>query len=249
MFDSTRLLAPLCDRPRWQDWVVSLLREPLAKKILQVVKESDGVLPLSELSGRIGAEAGGSPDDRGQSDRLSCAVRGLAARDLGTIGRLPAGVRENMKQAGQPRERPPLLACENPREVARTVACSSATCEPFFWRSLSGPPRLRSDYGLYQRQNERFLTILEPLPDVAARCPGLVRRRATAAGCTWASVLQLVKHVRGKADQTPPEPRKDTGGSQAALKNSTQRFRFLDGSFGSRWALRPHRLSTIRSGY
>ena len=173
-----------------------MLREPLAKSILMAVRESGGALPLAELFGRI---EGSKPEAvRGVVDSLIAYL--VLVEDLQPetwevmVGFLPA-VREKMKQACQPRERPPLLVCENPKELAPRGSVIVNDLRAVLLEIANGPPRLRSDHGLHQRQVERFLAVLEPLPRWlldALDCSAEDRLRQAIA---WACILQLVKRV------------------------------------------------------
>ena len=77
------------------------------------------------------------------------------------VGFLPI-VREKMTLASQPRVRPPLAICPNPKELRRTEVYSSTTS--VLLEIANGPPRLRADLALYQNERKRFLPALEPLP-------------------------------------------------------------------------------------
>jgi Helicase conserved C-terminal domain len=181
---------------RWQEWVAQLLHDPLAKSILRVVTESGGVLPLSALSGRI---------ERSKPEAVRRVMDELVAylalvEDLQPetwelmVGFLPA-VREKITKACQPRERPPLLVCDRPKEVAPHGSALVSDLRAVLLEIASGPPRLRSDHGLHQRQIERFLAVLEPLPAWLLDALDWSAEMRLQQALAWASTLQLVKQV------------------------------------------------------
>ena len=110
------------------------------------------------------------------------------------VGFLPA-VREELIRAGGPRERPPLVVCERPREIGPDGGRSSTIFACSF-EVASEPPRLRQDEALFQKEIDRFQSALEPLPSWLLESPGNVRRRAVDQALSWARTLQLVKDER-----------------------------------------------------
>ena len=159
------LLERFINSHRWHELVARAFAEPLAKPILKAVKEADAPIPLLELCGRIG---GNKPEK----------VRAIVDQLIGhlvlfedfqpetweiLVGFLPA-VREKIIQARQPRERPPLQICENPRELAPHGSVFVNDLASVLLEIASTPPRLRADHELYQREIERFLSVLDPLP-------------------------------------------------------------------------------------
>jgi len=182
--------------PRWQEWVAQLLGDRLAKSILVIVQESGGALPLAELLGRI---EGSKPEAvRRVMDSLIAYL--VLVEDLQPetwelmVGFLPA-VREKMKQACEPRERPPLLVCESPKEVAPHGSVIVNDLRAVLLEIVNGPPRLRSDHGLHQRQVERFLAVLGPLPEWLLDDLDLSAEGRLHQAIAWACILQLVKRV------------------------------------------------------
>ena len=183
-------------QPRWQEWVSKLLRHPIAKSILTAVRESGGALPIAELPGRI--ERSKPEEVRPVVDELIgylALVEDLhpVTFDL-LVGFLPE-VREKITRAGQPRDRPPLLVCERPKEIAPHGSALVSDLRAILLEIASGPPRVRNDYALHQRQVERFLAVLEPLPGWLLDALDWTAEWRLYQALAWASVLQLVKHV------------------------------------------------------
>ena len=87
-------------------------------RILDVFREAEGPMPLAELAGRL---EGSNPDEvRSAVDKLVAHLALVEDLQPETwelmVGFLPA-VRAELIRASQPRERPPLLICERPKEV------------------------------------------------------------------------------------------------------------------------------------
>jgi hypothetical protein len=244
-------------QPRWQDWVMHLLREPLAKLILQVVTESAGVLPLSELTSRI---SGRTPEAvRSIVDKLVAYL--VLVEDLQPetwellVGFLPA-IREKISRAGEPRERPPLLVCEHPKEVAPHGSLLVSDLRAVLLEIADGPPRIRSDFGLHQRQVERFLTVLEPLPPWLRDALDWPEEWRLEQALAWATVLQFVKHVpEGRQIQLHLNAQGHRWLSSGLEEQHEGIFHFLAGALGgselslaqqhfydSDWYLRPQLL-------
>jgi hypothetical protein len=78
------------------------------------------------------------------------------------VGFLPA-VREEILRANQPRQRPPLVIVEHPREVGPDGSVIVSDLRALLVVVVSEPPRLRQDHALFQKESERFLAPLEPL--------------------------------------------------------------------------------------
>ncbi|MBV8430427.1 MAG: helicase-associated domain-containing protein, partial [Solirubrobacterales bacterium] len=149
---------------RWPDWVAQSLKDPVAGRILDVLRAAEGPVPLAELAGRLD---GGDPDSaRAAVDKL---ITHLAlVEDLRPdtwelmVGFLPA-VREEILRANQPRQRPPLVIVEHPREVGPDGSVIVSDLRALLLEVVSEPPRLRQDHALFQKESERFLAPLEPL--------------------------------------------------------------------------------------
>ena len=130
-----------------------------------MLREAKGPIPLAELPGRI---EGSKPDEvRAVVDKLVSHL--VLVEDLQPetwelmVGFLPA-VREEMIRAGQPRERPPLVVCERPKEIGPDGSTIVNDLRAVLLEVASEPPRLRQDHALFQKEIERFQAALEPLP-------------------------------------------------------------------------------------
>ena len=181
---------------RWPGWVARTLKDPLVDRILEAIQAAEGPLPLVELPGRI---PGSDPDKvRAAVDKLIARLVLFEDLDPKTwdimVGFLPA-VREGLIRAGRPRERPPLVACDHPREMGPDESLIANDLRALLLEVASEPPRLRQDNTLFQKEVDRFRTAMEPLP---AWLLELLRwsdegRLSQALG--WARALELVQEV------------------------------------------------------
>ncbi len=181
---------------RWHEWVTLALAEPLAKPILKAVKEAGASIPLLELCGRTG---GTKPEKvRAVVDQLIGHL--VLFEDLHPetweilVGFLPA-VREKIIQARQPRQRPPLEICESPKELAPHGSVLVNDLGSVLLEIANAPPRLRADHELYQREIDRFLSVLDPLPAWLLNAIEWSNQGRLADAFEWARTLQLVKEV------------------------------------------------------
>ena len=126
---------------RWPGWVVESLNQPVAKRILDVVREAGQAIRLAELPGRI---------EETSPETVQALVNELMNflvlfEDLHPetcelmVGLLPA-VREKMIGVGKPRHRPDLVVCDRPREVGPARKCAHQRSSPYFWKSQAGHP-------------------------------------------------------------------------------------------------------------
>jgi len=178
---------------RWPGWVARALKEPLAEQVLDVVREAEGPIPLAGLIERI---PGSEPDEiRAVVDRL-IAHLGLV-EDLNTetwelmVGLLPA-VREELIRASQPRERPPLVVCETPRELGPDGGMLVSDLRALLLEAVSEPPRLRQDHALFQKEVERFQDALEPLAPWLMKALSWTPERRLNQTLGWVRALQFV---------------------------------------------------------
>ncbi|HZW33187.1 MAG TPA: helicase-associated domain-containing protein, partial [Isosphaeraceae bacterium] len=181
---------------RWPGWVARALNAPLAERILDVVRKAEGPLPLVELLNRI---EGSKPDEvRSVVDQLVAhlvLVEDLhpETRDI-MIGFLPA-VREGLTRASQPRERPPLLVCERPKEIGPDGSVIVNDLRGVLLEVASEPPQLRQDKALFQKEFERFQAALEPLAAWLLNALKWSDESRLSQALAWARALELVKEV------------------------------------------------------
>ncbi len=181
---------------RWPGWIAESLKNPAAKRILEVVREAGRAIPLAELPGRI---EGTNPD---VVQVLLDELIGFLAlfEDLHPetcelmVGLLPA-VREKMIRAAQPRQRPSLIVCEHPEEVGPHGSVLINDLRAVLLEIAGGPPRLRRDFDLYQKDRQRFRAALEPLAPWLLKALGWSEEERLSEAITWARELQLVKQV------------------------------------------------------
>jgi hypothetical protein len=180
----------------WHELGARALAEPPANAILKVVNEASAPIPLLELCGRIG---GTKPEKvRAVVDQLIGYL--VLFEDLQPetweiqVGFLPA-VREKIREARRPRERPPLLICENPKELAPHGSTLVNDLGSVLLEIASAPPRLRADRELYQREIDRFLSVLDPLPAWLINAIDWSSLGRLGDAFSWAKTLQLVKEV------------------------------------------------------
>ena len=149
---------------RWPSWVARSLSEPLADRIIDVVRKAKGTVRLCELPERI---VGADPNKvRAVVDKLVARlalVEGIRPSSWELmVGFLPA-VRENMIIASMARERPALLTCASPRELGPDGSPIVNDLRAILIEVASQPPRLRQDQNLFHKEIGRFQTALDPL--------------------------------------------------------------------------------------
>ena len=153
-------------------------------------------MPLADLPGRI---KGSNPNEvRSVVDKL---VTHLAlVEDLQPetwelmVGFLPA-VREELIRASKPRERPPLLVCERPKEIGPDGSPIVNDLRAVLLEVASEPPRLRQDQALFHKEIERFQAALEPLAAWLLDALKWSDEGRLNQALAWARTLKLVKDV------------------------------------------------------
>jgi soluble cytochrome b562 len=195
-FELENALTRYVTHRRWPGWVSAKLDDPLAEQILAAIHDGGGSLPLAELAGRI--KGSPSPDEvRKVMDNL---VTHLAlVEDLRPetwelmVGFLPT-VYEEMIQASKPRERPPLVVCERPVEVAPDGGIIVNDLRAALLEIATEAPQLRQDHSLYQKEMQRFQTALDPLPSWLSTALKWHDEGRVEQAITWARGLRLVKN-------------------------------------------------------
>jgi hypothetical protein len=181
---------------RWPGWVAKAVAAPLAVRVLNVIHEAGGPLPLAELPGRI---QGVDPDDiRLVVDNLVSHLALVEDLDPKTwdvlVGFLPK-VREELVRAGQPRDRPSLSVCEHPKEARPDGSAIVNDLRAVLFEIASEPPSLRQDHSLFQKQVERFRASLEPLAGWLNQVLRWSNEWRLSQAIAWARALRLVEEV------------------------------------------------------
>ena len=192
---------------RWPGWVARALKEPLAERILKVVREAEGRYSLAELPGRLNGvepEARSGRSWTNWSPTWHWSRTWSPKRGTWWSGSSPPFA-QDLIRASQPRDRPPLLVCERPKEVGPDGSVIVNDLRAVLLEIASEPPRLRQDQSLFHKESERFQAILEPLPAWWLQSSEMVRRRADEPGRRLGPrSLQLVKEVsEGKQTRAP----------------------------------------------
>jgi hypothetical protein len=208
---------------RWPGWVARKLKDPMAERVLEVLREAEGPIPIVELPGRI---AGSDPEKvRSALDKLIAhlaVVEGLHPRTSEIlVGFLPS-VREGLIRASRPRERPPLAICDRPKEVGPDDSPIVGDLRAFLFEVAGEPPRLRQDGGLFQKELERFEASLEPLPPWLLGLLEWSDEKRLAQALAWARTLHLVEDA-------------DEGG-QLRLRLSSKGHRWLSSGLDAQYA-------------
>jgi hypothetical protein len=208
---------------RWPEWVGQKLKSPLAERVLEVLREAGGPIPLVELPGRI---AGSDPDKvRSALDKLIANLAVVEGLQPGTseilVGFLPS-VREGLIRAGRSRERPPLVACDRPKEVGPDDSPIVGDLRAFLFEVASEPPRLRQDGHLFQKEVDRFLAGLEPLPPWLLGVLEWSDEGRLNQALAWARTLRLAEDV--------------TEGGQLTLRLSSKGDRWLSSGLDAQYA-------------
>jgi hypothetical protein len=183
-------------RHHWPGWVARLLKDPLADRVLKVVREAGGPILLADLAGRI------ESSDPGRVHSAVCKLISHLAlvEDLQAqtwelmVGFLPT-VREDMTRASQPRVRPPLVVCEYPKDVAPDGSAIIDDLRAVLLEVVSEPPRMRQDLSLFQKEIDRFQSRLEPLPVWLSQALHWSDEGRLNQALAWSSMLKLVKIV------------------------------------------------------
>ena len=184
---------------RWPGWVARELDDPLAGQILDAVQNAGGSMRLAELPDLIE----GSPPEQLRSVVDALISRFALVEDLrpGTweivIGLLPA-VREDVIRAIMPRQRPPLVVCDRPKEVGGDRGVLVDDLRAVLLEVASVPPLLRQDQELYHKETDRFLAELEPVDAWLLSTLKWDNEWRLKQILTWARCLQLVRnHSQG----------------------------------------------------
>lgn len=181
-------------RRYWPEWALPIVKAPWKEQLLEVIRAADQPLVSAELAAKL-------PEAKPQEVRA--ALDELVAylvvfediqpetRDL-VVGLLP-DVRRGIAEAAQGRQRPPLITCPEPAEVAREGSLIVDDLRSFLLEVASEPPRLRQDSVLFAKEESRFRDCLEPQPRrLPTEWVWTPEKRIKEAG-HWAADLKLVR--------------------------------------------------------
>ena len=221
-FELNNVLQDYVTNHRWPAWVARKLKDPLADRILEVLRAAGDPIPVVDLPGRLG---GSEPQKvRATLDRLIAhlaVVEGLDPRTSEIlVGFLPT-VREGLVRAARPSERPPLVVCDRPREIGPDESPIASDLRAFLFEVASEPPRLRQVGSLFQKEFERFTANLEPLPAWLLHVLEWSDEGRLNQALAWARSLELVE---------------DAEGDQLRLRLSAKGHRWLSGGLDAQYA-------------
>ncbi len=183
---------------RWPEWVAGTLKDPLANRALELVRESDRPIPLLELVRRV--DEANPTSARAAVDRL--IVRLALFEDLDpltyriVVGLLPA-VREGIRQAESAlrRGRPALSICEKPRELGPDDSPIVEDLRAVLLEIAAEPPRVRQNGLLFQKETRRFQSALMPMPAWLVRLLEWSDAGRLDQATAWARNLELVYDI------------------------------------------------------
>lgn len=193
------LIARYVANRRWPGWVARTMKGPLAGRVIEEVRKAGGPVPIVELAGRVKGDA---EDIRAAIDRLVGHFALVEDLDPGTwdivVDLLPT-VREGMERADRPGGRPPLEVVEAPREFGPEGGFSVHDLRALLLEIASEPPRLRQDKAFFQKEVDRFLSALDPLPKWLTEAIGWPVEDRIEEAHAWARLMKLVAEtVDGK---------------------------------------------------
>jgi Helicase conserved C-terminal domain len=185
---------------RWPGWVAEISKGPLAGRVIEEVRKAAGPVPIVELAARVKGDAG---DVREAIDRLVgyfALIEDFDPATLAIVVDLPAGAREAMDQAGRPRVRPPLEKVDAPKDVGPEGGFSVHDLRALLLEIASEPPRLRQDKAFFQKEVDRFLAALDPMPKWLTESLDWSIGDRIEDAHTWARLMTLVtESADGKA--------------------------------------------------
>ena len=215
---------------RWPGWVVKFLKGPTAGRVVDAVREAGGPVPIADLLDRLDAPA---VEARPVLDKLVTHLALFEDLDPAThdlvVGLLPA-VREELEQAGRPRERPPLREVAAPREVGPEESVVVDDLRAFLLEVAGEPPRVRQDHAIFHKHAERFLESFALLPPWLAEVLGWPPEGRLKQALNWAHDLKLVKEkAEGKQVLLQVTPRGNSWLTGNLDDQHAELYRFLRG--------------------
>ncbi len=103
--------------------------------------------------------------------------------------------RKERKVSAEPRTRPPLLPCPDPTEPGPESGTDIPDLRAVLLELVAERARLRRNHSLFQKETERFESVLEPLPDWLVQMYNLTRPRRRDIALYWAKRLQFTREV------------------------------------------------------
>ena len=184
---------------RWPGWVARTIKGPLAEKVIAAVRKAGGPVSIVELTKQIKGDA---EDVRAAIDRLVGHFALVEDFDQATwdivVDLLPT-VREGMERADRSGGRPALEVVKSPREFGPQGGFSVHDVRALLLEIASEPPRLRQDKAFFQKEVDRFLGALDPLPKWLADEVGWSVADRLEEAHVWARLMRLVEEqVDGK---------------------------------------------------
>jgi hypothetical protein len=168
------------------------MNEPLGERILEVIRKAGGPVSMGALLGSI---EGSAPDKvRKVVDHL--VSRLVLVEDFQAdswdlmIGFLPS-VRAELAIARGPRDRPPLVKCENLKQIGPDGSPVLNDVRGVMLELASQPPRLRQDQCLFHKEVERFRAALDPLDGWLLSAMKWSNEGRINRAIAWARLLQL----------------------------------------------------------
>lgn len=103
--------------------------------------------------------------------------------------------RKDRKPSSEPRSRPSLQPCPAPVEPGPENGTDIPDLRAVLLELVADRARLRRNHSLFQKETERFESVLEPLPDWLREMYNLTPPRRRDIALYWAKRLQLTKEV------------------------------------------------------
>lgn len=181
-------------RRHWPDWVAGYLGDSLADEILEAIERADGRLPMREVARRLPSHQ--PAEVRAMLEKLITRLALFEDLDPETyelqVGLLPS-VRADREEASRPRVRPPLVPCSPPPEPGPESGTDVPDLRAVLLELAGGRARLRQDGALFQKEVERFESLLEPLPGWLIEMYNLSPAHRLKIAFHWAQRLALTK--------------------------------------------------------
>jgi hypothetical protein len=183
-------------RQRWPEWVADYLAGPLARPLIEAIEKAGAPVPLPRLADLLpGADA----------TAVRAALDGLVNHlalfeDLHpetldiVVGLLPEVARARRKARLEPAPR--LEPCQ-PADLAPEAGIEVPDLRTVLLEIAGARPRLRQDGSLFQKEQERFVAALDPLPAwLLSGSDEETRQQRMHTALRWAHQMQLVQAVK-----------------------------------------------------